>query len=69
MEAHVEPMVEEDAQTSFGLAIDEGQPRDHTLGFQHNSLQRRTDRIYSVISLPLPIGLREAEISKYSRGN
>jgi len=51
LEAHVEPMMEEDVQPSFGLAIDEGQLRDHTLGSQHNSLQRHIDRIYSVISV------------------
>lgn len=45
LEAHVEPMMEEDVQPSFGLAIDEGKHRDHTLGFQHSSLQRRTERI------------------------
>lgn len=31
LEAHVEPMTEEDVQPSFWLAIDEGQLRDHAL--------------------------------------
>lgn len=64
MKARVESMMEEDVQPSFGLAIDEGQHRDHTLGFQHSSLQRRIDGTYNVISPPLGIVLSEAELSR-----
>jgi len=41
--------MDEDVQPSFGLAIDEGQRRDHTLGFQHSSVKRHTDGIYNVV--------------------
>lgn len=69
LEAHVKPMMVEDVQPSFGLAIYEGQHRDHALGFQHNSLQRCTDRIYIVISPPLHIGLRDTELSRHTKGD
>lgn len=68
LEAHVEPM-EEDVQPSFGLAIYEGQHRDHTLVFQHSLLQRRTDRICNIISSSLHNGLREAELFRHARGD
>lgn len=32
LEAHVEPVMEEDAWSSFGVAIDKGQQREHMLG-------------------------------------
>ena len=35
LEAHVEPMMEEDVKPSFGLAIDERTHREHMLGFQN----------------------------------
>ena len=69
LEAHVESMMEEDVQPSFGLAIDEGQNRDHTLGFQHSSFQRQTNGIYNIISPHLRIGMREAELSRHTRGD
>jgi len=69
LEAHVEPMMEEDMQPSIGLASDEGQHRDHMLGFQHNSLQRHTDRIYNIINPSLRIGLREADLSRHTKGD
>jgi len=56
-------------QPSLGLAIDEAQHRDHTLGFQHSSLQRHTDTIYNVISPSLRIGLREVELSRHTKGD
>jgi len=59
--AHVEPIVEEDTQPSFGLAIGKGKHREHMLGFQHSLLQRHADGTYSVVSPPLRIGLREAK--------
>jgi len=62
-EAHVE-LVMEDVQPSFRLAIDEGQHRGHTLGFQHSSIQRHTGGVYNVINPPLRIGLREAKLSR-----
>ena len=62
MEAYAESMMEEDVKPSFGLAMDEGQHRDHKLGFQHSSLRRRTNRIYNIISSPLRIGLRETKL-------
>ena len=52
MEAHVESMMDEDVGPSFGLTIDEGKHRDHTLGFQHSLLQRHIDMIYNIISPP-----------------
>lgn len=68
-EVHVEPMMEEDVHPSFGLAIDEGQHRDDTLGFQHSLLQRCPDRVYSIISPPLRTRLREVELSRHIRGD
>ena len=69
LEVHVEPMIAEDVQPSFGLAIDEGKHRYHTLGFQHGLLQRHIDRIYNIISPPVCIGLREAELSRHTKGD
>jgi len=66
--AHVEPVMEEDVQPSLGLAIDEEQHRGRVLGFQHNSLQRPTGGVYSVINPTLCVGLREAELSRRTRG-
>jgi len=68
-EARVESMMDDDVQPSFGLAIDEGQHRDHTLGFQHSLLKRHTNGICSVVSPPLCIGLRKAELSRHTRGD
>ena len=63
------PMMEKDVQPSFGLAIDDGQQRGHALGFQHISLQRHTDGVYSVISPFLRIWLREAKLPRRTQGD
>lgn len=68
-EAHVESMMDEDVQPSFGLAFDEGKHREHTLEFQHTSLKRHTYGIYNVVRPPLCIGLREEDLSRHTRGD
>lgn len=66
LEAHFESMMEDNVQPSFGIAIDEGQWRGNTLGFQHSSLKRHADKAYIIMSPPLHTGLREATLSKYT---
>lgn len=68
LKAHVEPVMEEDVQPSLGLAIDEGQHRGHTLGFQHSALQMHIGGVYSVINPHICIRLREVELSRCTRG-
>lgn len=69
LEAHVEIVMEEDAQLPLGLDINKGQRREHTLGFQHSLPQRHVDGVYNIIISPLCIGLREAELFRQIIGD